>query len=99
MILQVAKRIANVRFTADKHSHASSVRSTKRWVRGDAYVRFIADKHFHNVSGNKESRAGRKLWKMLISPGLRQNCVDKAEGKAGKTGKTGKTGTGKGEQI
>ena len=30
---------------------------------------------------------------MLISPGLRQNRVDKAEGKAGKAG------TGKGEQI
>ena len=43
---------------------------------------------------------------MLISPGLRQNRVDKAEGKAGKagtgkagTGKAGKAGTGKGEQI
>ena len=31
---QVAKRIANVRFTADKHSPASSARSTKRRVRG-----------------------------------------------------------------
>ena len=29
---QVAKRIANVRFTADKHSPASSAQSTKRRV-------------------------------------------------------------------
>ena len=34
MILQVAKRIANIRLTADKHSPASSARSTKRRVRG-----------------------------------------------------------------
>ena len=32
MILQVAKRIANVRFTADKHFPASNARSTKRWM-------------------------------------------------------------------
>jgi len=66
--------------------------------KGDAYVRFIADKHSHNVSDNKESRAGRKLWKMLISPELRQNCVDKTEGRAGKAD-TEKADTEKGEQI
>ena len=32
---QVAKRIANVRSTADKHSPATGARSTKRWGRGD----------------------------------------------------------------
>ena len=54
------------RLNADKHSPASSVRSTNRRVRGDAYVETL---RFYNVgyafSGNENKQRNAPAWHFL----------------------------------
>ena len=71
---QVAKWIANVRFTADKHSLASSARSTKRWDgmlmteselwEADAHILFIIEE-VKKTEGNIRWTSSAKSKKLL----------------------------------